>query len=93
MDESATMPLAREGVQKRTREGASTGAAVGGGVGLALGAASIPVMGPAFAVILGVGSAFKGAEIGGLVGALRQGERLMYPSPIAVHIRRMQGMD
>jgi hypothetical protein len=51
-------------------------------------------MGPVFAVMLAVGSTFKGAELGGVIGALNTGDptaddQLLYPTPIAIHIRRL----
>lgn len=69
------------------REGASAGAKVGGGVGAAAGIAAAPVMGPAFALLLVVGSAIRGAEIGGLVGAVSSGGGWEYPSPITLRIK------
>jgi hypothetical protein len=94
MEASATSPGGREKVQEGAREGASTGAKMGAGAGVALGVAAAPVMGPVVAVMLAVGTTFKGAELGGMVGALSTGgptvdDQLFYPSPIAVHIRRL----
>ena len=94
MEASATAPGGREKVQKGARDGAATGAKVGAGAGVALGAAAVPVMGPVFAVMLAVGSTFKGAELGGMIGALNTGDatfgdQLLYPSPISIHIRRL----
>lgn len=91
---TATAPGAHERLQEAGRKGAATGAAVGAGAGVALGVAAAPVMGPLFAIVLGVGSAFRGAEIGGVMGVMSSGDltaddELLYPSPIAIHIRRM----
>jgi hypothetical protein len=72
------------------REGARTGAKVGAGVGVAVGAAAVPVLGPGVAVLLVVGSALRGAEIGGVLGALSHPGGLAYPSPIVVHVRRVE---
>jgi hypothetical protein len=72
--------------RERAREGASTGAKVGAGAGVALGVAAAPVMGGAFAVLIAAGAAMKGGEIGGLVGAMRSGERNHYPSPVVLHV-------
>lgn len=83
---SVTSPTTAS-VRERSREGASTGAKVGAGAGVALGAAAVPVMGGAFAVLIAAGAAIKGGEIGGLVGALRTGEKNRYPSPVVLHIR------
>jgi hypothetical protein len=98
MEASATSAGIREKVQEGARDGASTGAKVGAGAGVALGVAAAPVMGPVFAVMLAVGSTFKGAELGGMIGALNTGDlavddQLFYPSPIAVHIRRLSESD
>lgn len=96
MEASATVPVpgVRDKAQEGAREGASTGAKVGAGAGVALGVAAAPVMGPVFAVMLAVGSTFKGAELGGVIGALNTGDptaddQLLYPTPIAIHIRRL----
>ena len=96
MEASATAPApgVREKVQEGAREGAATGAKVGAGAGVALGVAAAPVMGPAIAFMLAVGSTFQGAELGGYIGALKTGgltadDQLLYPSPIAIHIRRL----
>ena len=96
MEASVTAPApgVREKVQEGAREGAATGTMVGAGAGVALGVAAAPVMGPALAVVLAVGSTFQGAELGGIIGALKTGDltaddQLLYPSPIAVHIRRL----
>lgn len=94
MEASASRPGTREKAREGAREGAATGATVGAGAGVALGVAAAPVMGPVFAVMLAVGSTFKGAELGGMIGALNTGEamegdELLYPSPISIHIRRL----
>jgi hypothetical protein len=44
-------------------------------------------MGPVFAVLLVVGGALRGAEIGGVVGAASSGRNAVYPSPIVLHIK------
>jgi hypothetical protein len=72
---------------ERSREGAVTGARVGAGAGAVLGLVAAPVMGGPFALILAVGAAIKGGEIGGMVGALRGDARNRYPSPVVLHIR------
>jgi len=98
METSAT-PLGRnEKLEAGVRKGAGAGAMVGAGAGLAAGVAAAPVMGPVFAIVLAVGSAFRGAELGGVIGAVTTGEltadnKLRYPSPIAIHIRRMSESD
>ncbi len=69
------------------REGASAGAKAGGGAGAAAGTAAAPVMGPAFALLLVVGGALRGAEIGGLAGAVSSGGGWEYPSPITLRIK------
>lgn len=71
----------------RSREGAATGAKVGAGAGVALGAAAAPVMGGPFAILIAAGAVIRGGEIGGLVGALRSGEKHHYPSAVVLHIR------
>jgi hypothetical protein len=40
-----------------------------------------------FAVLLVVGGALRGAEIGGVVGAASSGRNAVYPSPIVLHIK------
>lgn len=72
------------------REGARTGAKVGTGIGVAAGAAAAPIVGPAFAVLLVVGSALRGAEIGGVLGAIAHPDGPAYPSPIVIHVRRIE---
>lgn len=98
MEASATVPSGHKQLEEGSRKGAGTGAKVGAGAGLAMGVAAAPVMGPVFAVALAVGSTFQGAELGGMIGALNTGVRtwedaLLYPSPIAIHIRRMSEAD
>lgn len=83
---SVTLPT-RPSQRERAREGASTGAKVGAGAGVVLGVAAAPVMGGAFAVLIAAGSAMKGGEIGGFVGAVRSGEQNRYPSPVVLRIR------
>jgi len=75
------------------REGARTGAKVGAGVGVAVGAAAAPIVGPGIAVMLVIGSAFRGAEIGGALGAITHPGGLAYPSPIVVHVKRVALAD
>jgi len=98
MEASATVRSGHEKREEGSRKGAGTGAKVGAGAGVAMGLAAAPVMGPLFAVVLAVGSAFQGAEVGGMIGTLNSGVRtwedaLLYPSPIAIHIRRMSEAD
>lgn len=98
METSATSPGRNEKLEEGVRKGAGAGATVGAGAGVAMGLAAAPVMGPLFAIVLAVGSTFQGAEIGGVIGALTTGElkadeKLRYPSPIAIHIRRMSEAD
>jgi hypothetical protein len=50
-------------------------------------------MGPAFAALLALGSVLKGAEIGGIVGAVSAGDVVAYPSPIVVRIERAASPD
>jgi hypothetical protein len=80
---AGTVDATREG----GRKGASAGAKVGIGAGAVLGVAAAPVMGPVFAVLLVVGGAMRGAEIGGFVGAASSGKTAAYPSPIVLHIK------
>lgn len=84
----AAAPVQQPALRDSARQGAATGAKVGAGVGVALGVAAVPVMGPAFAVLLGLGGALRGAEIGGVVGAVASDNRMAYPNPIEVHIKR-----
>lgn len=84
---SLTSPAAASPNERR-REGASAGAKVGAGTGVALGVAAAPVMGGAFAVLIAAGAAMKGAEIGGLVGTMRSGEKNRYPSPVVLRVKR-----
>lgn len=93
VDAIATAPVLQPTTRESTHQGAATGAKVGAGVGVALGVAAAPVMGPAFAVMLGLGAAFRGAEIGGAVGAVASGDRVAYPNPIEVHIQRVAPSD
>ena len=83
---SITSPSAAS-ARERSREGASTGAKVGAGAGVALGAAAAPVMGGPFAILIAAGAVIRGGEIGGLVGALRSGEKHHYPSSVVLHIK------
>lgn len=84
---SVTPSRAGAAAREGARQGASAGARIGGGAGAAVGIAAVPVMGPAFAVLLAVGSAFRGAEIGGLLGAVSSGGAWEYPSPITLRIK------
>ena len=98
METSNTSPGRNEKLEEGVRKGAGAGATLGAGAGVAMGLAAAPVMGPVFAIVLAVGSAFQGAEVGGVIGALTTGElkadeKLRYPSPIAIHIRRMSEAD
>lgn len=84
---SVTPSRASRVTREGAREGASAGAKVGGGAGAAAGIAAAPVIGPAFALLLVVGGAIRGAEIGGLVGAVSSGGGWEYPSPITLRIK------
>lgn len=84
---SVTPSRASGAARERAREGASTGAKAGGGAGAAAGVAAAPVMGPAFALLLVVGGALRGAEIGGLVGAVSSDAAWEYPSSIILRIK------
>lgn len=84
---SVTSARASSATREGARQGASAGAKIGGGAGAAAGIAAAPVMGPAFALLLVVGSAIRGAEIGGLVGAVSSGGGWEYPSPITLRIK------
>ena len=66
----------------------AAGAKAGAGAGVAVGLAAVPVLGPGVAVLLLVGSTLRGAEIGGLVHALRSGVQLAYPATIVVRVHR-----
>ena len=82
--------------QDAVRQGTRTGATVGAIAGVAVGAAAAPIMGPAFAAVLAVGTVLKGAQIGGMVSAVTAGDTLAvaaYPSPIVVRIRRAPSPD
>lgn len=79
--------------QDPVRKGASTGAKVGAGAGAALGVAAAPVMGPTFAVLMVVGGALRGAEVGGIVGAVTADDIVEYPSPIVIRIKRASSPD
>jgi hypothetical protein len=70
------------------KEATAAGAKVGAGAGVAVGLAAVPVLGPGVAVLLLVGSTLRGAEIGGLVHALRSGVQLAYPATIVVRVHR-----
>ena len=85
--------VTREERKEGYQEGSKTGAKLGVGAGVVLGAASAPVMGPAFAVLIAVGSTLRGAEIGGAVGAIATGAEPSYPSPIVLHIIRLRPCD
>jgi len=89
MDESATGPQARDRLEDSERKGAISGAKVGAGVGIGVGVVTAPVMGPGLAAVLVIGSAFQGAEIGGLLGAVAGKDEgaIAYPSPVIIHIR------
>lgn len=93
VDAAAAAPVLPPTPHDSARQGAATGAKVGAGVGVALGVAAAPVMGPAFVVLLGLGGAFRGAEIGGVVGAVASGDRVTYPNPIELHIHRLAPSD
>ena len=79
--------------QDAVRQGTRMGATAGAIAGVALGAAAAPVMGPAFAAVLAVGTVLKGAQIGGIVGAVGAGDVVAYPSPIVVRIEHAAAPD
>lgn len=62
------------------------GAAVGAGVGAAVVVATAPVAGPALAVLVIIGSAFRGAEIGALVGTAKVDDAVSYPAQIVLRV-------
>lgn len=80
----------RAAARSPEREGARTGAKVGTGIGIAAGAAAAPIVGPAFAVMLVIGSALRGAEIGGVLGTISHPGGPAYPSPIVIHVKRVE---
>jgi hypothetical protein len=92
-ESGATVESAVTASQGAARSGTRTGATVGAIAGVALGAAAAPVMGPAFAALLALGSVLKGAEIGGIVGAVSAGDVVAYPSPIVVRFERAASPD
>lgn len=67
-------------------EGRVAGAKLGAVAGIAVGAASVPVMGPGLAMFIAAGSVVRGAEFGGIAGALAAGGQARYPSPIVLRI-------
>lgn len=67
-------------------EGRAAGAKLGAVAGIAAGAAAVPVMGPGLAILIGAGSVLKGAEIGGIAGAVTAGGEPRYPSPIVLRV-------
>ena len=85
--EPSVTPPDASSTGERSNQGAATGAKVGAGAGVALGVAAAPVMGGAFAMLIAVGAAMKGGEIGGIVGALSRGGKIRYPSPVVIRIR------
>ena len=86
---SATVESPHKTPGESERKGAAAGAGVGAATGAALGLAAAPIIGPASVVLLGVGGAFKGAELGGIVGAVSADDRIRYPSPITLNIKYM----
>jgi hypothetical protein len=68
------------------RRGGGIGAAIGVGAAVAVGVAAAPVAGPALALLLAVGGAVKGFELGQLVGAVSAQGPSGYPSPIVLRI-------
>ncbi len=68
------------------RKGGGVGAAIGVGAAVAVGVAAAPVAGPALALLLAVGGAVKGFELGQLVGAVPAQGPSGYPSPIVLRI-------
>jgi len=69
------------------------GATAGAIAGVALGAQRHRSWGPAFAAVLAVGTVLKGAQIGGIVGAVGAGDVVAYPSPIVVRIEHAAAPD
>lgn len=67
-------------------EGRAAGATLGAAAGIAAGAVTAPVMGPGLAILVVAGSVVKGAEIGGIAGALATGGDPRYPSPIVLRL-------
>ena len=68
------------------RQGGALGAAIGVGAAVAVAVAAAPVAGPALALLLAVGGAMKGFELGELVGAVSAQGPAGYPSPIVLRI-------
>jgi hypothetical protein len=75
-------PRPSEGASK----GRSSGAAVGAGAGAIAAAATAPVAGPALAVLVIIGSALRGAEVGGVVGSAKVNDVVSYPAQIVLRV-------
>lgn len=89
---SAETSTMAPGGAEAARKGSAAGAKVGAGAGVALGLWAAPIMGPA-ALIFAVGGAFRGSEIGGIVGSVTANDRMGYPDPIVVRIKRAAPSD
>src|SRR5512139_2477878 len=68
------------------RGGASTGVKVGAGLGVALGISAAPVMGVAHTALIAAGAAMRGSEVEGVIGAMSDGHRARYPSPVILRV-------
>ncbi|MCU0767844.1 MAG: DUF2846 domain-containing protein [Burkholderiaceae bacterium] len=75
-------PRPSEGASK----GRSIGAAVGAGAGAIAAAATAPVAGPALALLVIIGSALRGAEVGGVVGSAKVNDVVSYPAQIVLRV-------
>jgi hypothetical protein len=51
------------------------------------------VEGPVGFALLAPGSALQGASIGGLIGMMKTGDQIAYPSEIVVHLKRKPAQD
>jgi hypothetical protein len=75
-------PRPSESVSK----GQLSGAAAGAGVGAVAAAGTAPLAGPALVVLLIIGSALRGAEIGALVGTAKVDDAVSYPAQIVLRV-------
>jgi hypothetical protein len=62
------------------------GAAAGAGLGAVAAIATAPVAGPALAVLVIIGGAFRGAEIGAIVGTAKVEDAVSYPAQIVLRV-------
>jgi hypothetical protein len=67
---------------------AATGAWIGGGTTAALALASAPLLGPALAVAFAVAYGYQSAVAGAAIGSAIAGDKIEYPSPITIQIKR-----